>query len=211
MGKDAVSIKGTKSGLVILLDSSRKFEDLKHHLRQKMESSKGFFSGAKFTFFAGPYKLVPHQQYELESICRQYGLIPNKGPVAPEIKALYSPTPKRKNNTSTLNGEPALLIKRTLRSGQSVSHPSHIIILGNVHPGAKVEAGGNILVMGHCAGTVHAGTKGDKKAIITAIHLSPQVLRITDLIHLAPPPPLGTCGPHKAFIKNNKIIFATDG
>jgi len=211
MERETVSIKGTKGGLVILLDSNQEFEAIKHHLQIKMESSNGFFQGAKFTFHTGSKKLIPRQQHELELICRQYGLIPNATMAVPEIEALFSSEPQKKNITLTIPGEPALLIKRTLRSGQFVSHPSHIVVLGNVHPGAKVEAGGNIIVMGHCSGTVHAGITGERTASITAIHLAPQVLRIADLTHTGPPAGKKNHGPHTAAIKNDKIIFITAG
>lgn len=211
MHRESIKIKGTKNGLVILLDSTQRFEDIKYNLLKKMQSSNGFFRGARFTFHPESKKLVPQQEHELETICKQYGLIPNTTITAPEIEALFSPRPQKKKETPVPPGQPALLLKRTLRSGQFISHPSHIVILGNVHPGAKVEAGGNIMVMGHCWGTLHAGVMGDRSASITAVRLAPQVLRIAGLTYSGEPPEKQLPGPHKALIKDNIIIFTSTG
>ncbi|MTI82783.1 MAG: septum site-determining protein MinC [Firmicutes bacterium] len=205
MYREAVSIKGTKSGLVILLDSNHEFETIKHHLQHKIESANGFFCGAKVVFHTGSQQLVPQQQHELESICKQYGLVPSTSHLTPETETLFSPP--RKEKTASAPGEPALLLKQTLRSGRSVSRPGHIIVLGNVHPGAKVEAGGNIIIMGNCLGTVHAGAHGNRNAIITALHMAPQVLSIAGITHIGTLAHKKAHGPGKAMIKNEKIVF----
>lgn len=209
MSKDAVSIKGTKNGLVILLDPNRKFEDLKNTLQKKMESSQGFLTGAKFTFYSGPYKLIPDQQYELESICRQYGLIPQKEPVAPEIEQLFTPARHQKPKNNNHPGEETLLVKRTLRSGHFVAHPTNIVVLGNIHPGAVVKAGGSILVMGRCLGHVHAGVWGEENAVIAALDLSPKVLSIADKVHSGQIPAMRR-GIQKACLSGGKIIFTSE-
>jgi len=205
MHREAISIKGTKNGLVILLDSNQEFESIKHHLQRKMESANGFFRGATVTFHTGSQKLFPQQKHELEAICKQHGLIPNVSELNPETEALFSPPPTG-NNLDT-PGEPALLLRQTLRSGQLVSRPNHVVILGNVHPGAKVEAGGNVIIMGSCLGSVHAGIRGNRDASIVAVHLAPQVLRIADVTHTEPPVLKAAPGPNKAVVRDGKIVF----
>ncbi|SMP09327.1 septum site-determining protein MinC [Desulfurobacterium pacificum] len=59
-------------------------------------------------------------------------------------------------------------IRKTLRSGDKISSSGDIVIMGNVNPGAEVEAGGNVYVMGDLRGTVKAGigkTEGEVKAL----------------------------------------------
>ena len=48
-------------------------------------------------------------------------------------------------------------IKKTLRSGDRVSFSNDIAILGDVNPGAEVEAGGNIYIFGSLRGIAKAG------------------------------------------------------
>lgn len=80
----------------------------------------------------------------------------------------------------------AQLEQRTLRSGQRLHHPGHIILLGDVNPGAEIVAGGNVIVWGKVRGVVHAGAMGDTDALICALALSPSQLRIANLIARAP-------------------------
>ncbi|MBI4770229.1 MAG: septum site-determining protein MinC, partial [Chloroflexi bacterium] len=56
----------------------------------------------------------------------------------------------------------AVLVRRTLRSGRSVRHPGHVVIIGDVNPGAEIVAGGDIVVWGRLRGVVQAGAGGDE-------------------------------------------------
>ena len=80
----------------------------------------------------------------------------------------------------------ALLVQKTLRSGQSITHDGSVIVIGDVNPGAEVIAGGNVIVMGSVRGVVHAGVHGNTDATVTAFRLIPTQLRIAGLITRAP-------------------------
>lgn len=88
--------------------------------------------------------------------------------------------------TEDLSDEATVLIKRTLRSGQSIHYHGNVVVLGDVNPGAEIVAGGNIIVMGALRGVVHAGATGNKNAEVTAFRLLPTQLRIADQITRAP-------------------------
>jgi septum site-determining protein MinC len=98
-----------------------------------------------------------------------------------------SPAPEKDPIISTLAGEQAVFLRRTLRSGHKVKHPGHIIVLGDVNPGAELVAGGNIIVWGRLRGVVHAGAMGDQDAVVCSLDLSPTQLRIADKISVSPP------------------------
>ena len=68
-------------------------------------------------------------------------------------------------------------IKRTLRSGDKVTSTGDLVILGDVNPGAEIEAGGNIYVMGSLRGTVKAGI-GKSEAEIRALYFEAPRLEI---------------------------------
>jgi len=85
-----------------------------------------------------------------------------------------------------LAAERTLLVQRTLRSGQVITYPGHVVIMGDVNPGAEVRAGGSIVVLGSLRGTVHAGAWGDEKAVVIAFRLKPTQLRIAHLISRSP-------------------------
>jgi len=204
--KEAVNIKGTRQGLVILFEPGQRFEDIKAGLRYKMESSRGFFTGARFTLY-GASQLAPVEIDELESICAEYGLIPDPDVQWPPgrskpTRKVESPSRKR-----PLPGDPALLVKRTLRSGQLITHPGHITVLGDIHPGSEVIAGGNVLVMGTCSGFIQAGASGDTSACIVALTIFGAQLRIADktLIVTNDRPP---GSPLIARIKQNQVVIS---
>ena len=186
MPKEAIDIKGTRQGLVILLDPKLDFEDIKSGLKNKMESSSGFFSGAKFMLYR-ENQLFPSEKNELESICKAYGLIPNPEAQWPPVTTKTGDNTEITVNNHEINkysmpGETALLIKHTLRSGQMVNYNGHVTVLGDIHPGAKVLAGGNIIVMGTCSGFAHAGQFGNQKAYIMALRIKNAYLKIAEQI-----------------------------
>jgi septum site-determining protein MinC len=53
-------------------------------------------------------------------------------------------------------------------------------VLGDINPGAEVIAEGNVIVWGRVRGMIHAGCKGDRKAVICALDLSATQLRIAE-------------------------------
>ena len=80
----------------------------------------------------------------------------------------------------------AVLVRRTLRSGQTVRHTGHIVVIGDVNPGAEIIAGGDVVVWGRLRGTVHAGAGGDDDAVVCALVLAPTQLRIGSHIARSP-------------------------
>lgn len=77
-------------------------------------------------------------------------------------------------------GTDGVLVRRRVRSGQVIRHPGHIVVVGDVNPGAQLIAGGDIIVWGKLQGSAHAGALGDASAIVGALTLHPSTLRIAD-------------------------------
>jgi septum site-determining protein MinC len=102
-------------------------------------------------------------------------------------------------------GEPARLIDYTLRSGVTIHTPGHVIMLGDVNPGAEIIAGGNVIVWGRLRGVVHAGAGGDERALVCALDLSPTQLRIAGHISVSPERQ-GRPRPEMAFIRDQQLI-----
>jgi septum site-determining protein MinC len=90
-------------------------------------------------------------------------------------------------------GEPLLIHQGTLRSGDHLQTDGTVLVLGDVNPGARISAGGHVLVWGRLRGVAHAGRRGDRGARIVALQLRPLQLRIADLVARGPeePPPAG--------------------
>ena len=74
----------------------------------------------------------------------------------------------------------------TVRSGEYLESNGDLLILGDVNPGAKVSAEGNIIIWGRLLGIAHAGSKGNSKATISALQLRPVQLRIAKKVARGP-------------------------
>lgn len=83
----------------------------------------------------------------------------------------------------------------TLRAGDHVQVEGSLLVLGDVNPGARVSAGGDVRVWGRLRGVAHAGYRGDRTARIVALQLRPVQLRIAEAVARGPEdlPPAGFC------------------
>jgi len=100
---------------------------------------------------------------------------------------------------------PAIVVRRTLRSGASIRHESHIIVVGDVNPGAELIAAGDVIVWGKLRGLVHAGALGDSNAIVCALRFEPTQLRIGNSIARMPEGRKRKSAPEIAVIRDGKI------
>ncbi|HTR50133.1 MAG TPA: septum site-determining protein MinC [Kofleriaceae bacterium] len=73
------------------------------------------------------------------------------------------------------------LVVGPVRSGVILEHVGHVIVFGDVNPGAEVRASGSIVVLGRMRGTAHAGI-GQDCGFILALRLEPQQLRIGRMV-----------------------------
>jgi septum site-determining protein MinC len=71
-----------------------------------------------------------------------------------------------------------LMLRGRVRSGQKVDTPKHVVIFGDVNPGAEIVSGGDIIVLGRLSGKVHAGTPKNEQAIIFALAFDPTGVKI---------------------------------
>lgn len=81
---------------------------------------------------------------------------------------------------------PTLYLKRTIRSGQSISSDGNILVIGDVNPGAEIIAKGDITVWGILGGIAHAGSEGNNYARIRALKLNPVQIRIGEVFARRP-------------------------
>src|SRR5690606_6913162 len=71
---------------------------------------------------------------------------------------------------------PRLLVG-PIRSGVTLDVPGHVIVMGDVNPGAEIRSCGNIVVLGRLRGVAHAGV-GREDGFVLALCLEPQQVRI---------------------------------
>jgi septum site-determining protein MinC len=90
-----------------------------------------------------------------------------------------------------------------VRSGVILDHPGHLVVLGDVNPGAEVRAEGNIIILGRLRGIAHAGI-GRERGFILALRLEPQQLRIGRLVARAPD--AASSGTEIAYVTDRSIV-----
>ncbi len=97
------------------------------------------------------------------------------------------------NASPPRSDDPLTVHRGTLRSGDHLQVEGSVLLLGDVNPGARISAGGHVLVWGRRRGMAHAGCGGDRSARIVALQLRPLQLRIADAVARGPEerPPAG--------------------
>jgi len=139
-------------------------------------------------------------------------------PVEPEVYSVQTEVsaPDEGQNSEGLSqiigdialGDKTIFHRGTLRSGKRLDSQGHLIIIGDVNPGAELYAKGNIVVIGSLRGFVYAGSDGDDARYVVALKLQPTQLRIGKWI--TRPPDDGHSGPSYpeiATVKQNTIII----
>jgi septum site-determining protein MinC len=108
--------------------------------------------------------------------------------------------------------QPLLTVTRSLRSGQLVRTAGDVAIYGDIHPGAEVIAGGNIMIFGSLMGMAHAGSRGDESAIVLALDFRPIQLRVGRKIGVPPENPIPTStqkwSPEIAWVEGGEVRVA---
>lgn len=193
-----VRIKGIREGLLITIGEGEwpeVHQTLMEHLKQQAE----FLRGGRLILDVGNRILRAAELGQLRDDISDDGLalwgVLSNSPITEQTAqtlglATRINKPKLEHPShpldTALTGEGAVLVKRTLRSGFSLQHNGHIIVIGDVNPGAEIIAGGNVVVWGRLRGMVHAGAEGDESSVVCALDLSPTQLRIAGQIATAP-------------------------
>lgn len=213
-----VAIKGIREGLLVTLGEGE-WEGLQAQLLNQIEEKGTFFRGARMAIDVGNRILHAAQMGALRDRLSDreitlWAVISNS-PVTEQTARvlglatrLSTPKPERviRQAETQLPGEDAILIHRTLRSGFRVSTHGHVVVIGDVNPGAEIIADGNVVVWGRLRGTVHAGAQGNEGCVVCALEMNPTQLRIANLFYV-PPLKKKNKGAEMARVSKNEIII----
>jgi septum formation inhibitor MinC len=94
----------------------------------------------------------------------------------------------------------------TVRGGQALHHLGHIVVVGDVNPGAELIASGDVVVFGRLAGVAHAGAQGDESARVHALDLDATQLRIATFIAADGERRSRTARPEVALVRESRIV-----
>lgn len=213
-----VTIKGTKSGIILVLDRDVTFTELRKEIAEKFQEASSFLGKNKMGLIIRGRKLSDNEQAEVVDIITNNSnltitcIIDEESAterlfnVEREEKALEERTAafseKVTESVQTLPDNSALIYSGNLRSGQDISCEQSIVILGDVKPGGSVTSYGSIFILGELRGNAFAGAGGDQNAIIMALKLDPLQVRIADAIAISPDAEKGP----KLRLRKKKII-----
>ncbi|MBK8903013.1 MAG: septum site-determining protein MinC [Anaerolineaceae bacterium] len=227
-----IGIKGIREGLLISVPDRGSFADLVALLDAELAHKQAFLHGSQVALQVGYRKLDKDHLRQLQTLFEQNQLelwaILAEDPSAREAARELSLATRLSGSQTDLNGnlllqmpEPetataaaatphppqgGLILKETLRSGRSIYHEGHVVIIGDVNPGAEIVASGDVIVWGRLRGLVHAGALGDETAVICALELNPTQLRIADQIAISPDERRGRTIPEQVAIRNGQIV-----
>lgn len=202
---NSVIIKGTKSGIIVVLDSKTDYEQLKLDVASKFKESAKFLGNASMALSFEGRELTNDEERELLNIINENSDLhivcivdTNKEKEEMFSRSLNERLMELQSNTGQF-------YKGNLRSGQVLEVESSIIVIGDINNGAKVVSKGNIVILGSLKGNAFAGASGNSKAFVVALDMEPVQIRIADTIARAPDKK------SKEVKKEAKIAFVDEG
>jgi septum site-determining protein MinC len=189
-------IKGIREGLLATVGEGEWLEVQAALINQIKERGE-FFKGARLALDVGKRNLhaaeMGYLRDKLSDINIALWAVLSLSPVTEQtaqVLGLATRLSIQKKNPMIqpaerfVTADEAIFIQKTVRSGNRISSKGHVVILGDVNPGAEILAGGNVIVWGRLRGGVQAGSEGNEKAVICALEINPIQLRIADFMYI---------------------------
>ena len=236
--EQTVTIKGTKSGIILVLDPGPSFDSILKSIAEKFGEAASFLGKNNMGLLVRGRSLSDGEIDEVVRTIEKNTDLTISCIIDEEsdYERLFSgKVSDSEIKTPAMNEavmesikdlqDSAFIYKGNLRSGQDISNEKSIIILGDVKPGANVTSFGSIFILGELRGNAFAGASGDKNSIIMALELDPIQLRIAETIAISPEAEKGTkikikrkkllkdsgSGPEVAYIENGHIVKTNYG
>ena len=216
MSKSRIRFTGVDYGLLVRMDWEVPLSQLLVEVEEHIQKSPAFFADAKVFLEVDTRPVLQHETEQLGVVLSRHGLtLQGVVSAASRVEGISRPQPTvpepSKVITPIINEKEATVVEhRTVRSGEKVASEGHLVVMGDVNPGAEVIAENNIIVWGSLKGTAYAGVPNHEDAVIAALHLSPIQLRIAG--HIARSPdvrPVTAAVPELARIDQNEIVVET--
>jgi septum site-determining protein MinC len=216
-----VQVKGIREGILITLGEGP-WNELHQALLDHIDQQVGFLKGGRLTLDVGDSILRATDMGQLSRDISDRGLtlwaVLSSSPVTERTAqsfGLATQIAKKRpgqivsaSDMDVQSNEQAVLVRRTLRSGNSLKYAGHVVVIGDVNPGAEIVATGDVVVWGRLRGMVHAGAEGDEQVVVCALDLSPTQLRIGGQVAVTPKR-RGKPQPELAHVMNGQVVAET--
>lgn len=215
-----IRIKGVGKSLCVMLNPDDPIDHIKDELSQKFDDIRQLASNSTILIDVGESEKGETFIREIEAFLKAgYGVasvewLPERrreSPPEPPEEAPYDDLMTMQHLTP--NPEAAwaehqsgvLMLAGRVRSGQRINAESHLLILGDVNPGAEVMAGGDIIIVGTLMGTAIAGQPENETSIIFALDFRPTQLQIGSYVAAGMPSSPGSVSEY-AHVENGRIV-----
>jgi len=213
---DLIHIKGLRDGLLVTLGSGE-WELLSDLLFTQIDERVAFFRGARLALDVGTQVLHVAEMSKLrdglsEREVSLWAVISEspKTVQTAQLLGLATRISKQRHEEAhrpmrhAKGQSDALWVPRTLRSGTRIEFDGHVVVMGDVNPGAEIVAGGDVLVWGRLRGAVHAGASQNPGAIVCALDVKPTRLQIaSEIANL--PKGMQVKGPQEVSLKDGEF------
>ena len=218
MNEEKIVIKGIAEGLLITLRDCP-WKEAKNLVISRIDEKGTFFKGARIALDVGDVSLKAAELGKLRDELSEQGItiwaVISKSEITIKTAQVLGLSTelgvpknyeKQKQSSTFFEGESAVWVEKTLRAGYKVETRCHVVVMGDVNPGAEIISAGNIIVWGRLSGSVHAGADGNKKARVLTLEMDPTGLQIAQ-IAAAPRLKKRKKQPEIASIFENEIII----
>ena len=201
-----VKLKGVGKGFWITLDPSHSEEILISEIDKLLKKLKHLAVNADLVLDTGDAKghedLIQRIKVYLKKNF-ELGLIST----SPVKRSVPTERIRQRDLSKSWNQHRSdvLMLRGRVRSGQTINAKKHLVITGDVNPGAELVAGGDVIVLGKLSGKVHAGFPDREDAIVFALGLNPSHIKIGSISALGSENK-GVSMPEFASVEKNKII-----
>ncbi len=232
-----VTLKGTKSGIVLVLNPDISFETLLDSIKVKFTEAASFLGKNDVGLLIRGRKLSDDEVEQVVNIIHKSSSLHITSIMSDDSdyeeffkmkmeQSLHQDEQVEEPGIVTdFEGEETLIYRGNVRQGQDITSEKSIVVLGDVKPGATVTSAGSIFVLGELRGNAHAGACGDAKSVIMGLELEPIQLRIADTVAMSDEAEKGSKIKKKkrwffsdkakeaevAYVENNSIVKTTYG
>jgi septum site-determining protein MinC len=148
-----LQIKGIRDGLLITFGDAP-WLDLEAAFIKHIDDQPAFFQGARVALDVGQNSLRVAEMSKLRDQLSERGIslwaVQSESPITQTTAQnlglatrIAKPRPSEAQNAGAADipENAALWVQQTLRSGQRVEYEGHVVVMGDVNPGAEIVAG----------------------------------------------------------------------
>ena len=146
-----VRLKGTKQGIVLIVDLNHSLSGLKSDLTALLKETSEYFNknAVSLSFNETGELEDAFKIREIQKLVLDCGFI-----IDSKVNIIEEKIIQEKSRTK--------IIRSSLRAGNKFKFDGNIILFGDLNAGAKIEVTGSFICIGNVYGVVHAGQKSSE-------------------------------------------------